>query len=417
MDYSNLNKKNSIVFLDMQVKTSQLVSNWKESNAIRQCFKILKMRSKTKTLAKSTLMSYETWIPRLISFTKMSPDELIKEGLKDSELAEERVSDFYSALVNKEITYAKPLNLNSINSSVYGTIRGFYTKNRVNTQGWTSPQIAIPDVDKTDSEHPLFVLDKKTKKLDLNRELFLRFFRVLNPRDETIALCLMSSGLDISDILDLTIYDIQSQRNQDRIFIQINRLKTGEIAKSFLSKEATRYIRRYIQNYRKDGLEEEKVFINTVENHPVSKRQPDGKPNHHNSIPVSSVDYNFKRAVREKMGIKVRLGKQSPLRPKRLRKCFKSGCTRAGLDLDMVRVFMGQKSAISKVYLGKSREELEVYYSQVEPFLTVVKDIETLDELEIVQNENVELKREILKMRSDISDLQNKIYNDIIQNQ
>tara|TARA_Y100000593_G_C4294504_1_gene329929 strand:+ start:81 stop:1124 length:1044 start_codon:yes stop_codon:yes gene_type:complete len=347
----------------------------------------------------------------------MSPDELIKEGLKDSELAEERVSDFYSVLVNKEITYAKPLNLNSINSSVYGTIRGFYTKNRVNTQGWTSPQIAIPDVDKTDSEHPLFVLDKKTKKLDLNRELFLRFFRVLNPRDETIALCLMSSGLDISDILDLTIYDIQSQRNQDRIFIQINRLKTGEIAKSFLSKEATRYIRRYIQNYRKDGLEEEKVFINTVENHPVSKRQPDGKPNHHNSIPVSSVDYNFKRAVREKMGIKVRLGKQSPLRPKRLRKCFKSGCTRAGLDLDMVRVFMGQKSAISKVYLGKSREELEVYYSQVEPFLTVVKDIETLDELETVQNENVELKREILKMRSDISDLQNKIYNDIIQNQ
>ncbi len=397
----------------MQVKTSQLMVDWKESKAIKQCFRVLKMRSKTKSLAKSTLSSYETWIPRLISFSKMTPDQLIEEGLKDSEVAEERVSDFYSALVNREVTYANKMNLNSLNCCIYGTIRGFYTKNRVNTHGWVSPQVAIPDVDKTDSEYPLFVLDEK-KKLDLNRDLFNKFLRVLNPRDEVIALCLMSSGLDISDILDLTIYDIESQANHDRIFIMVNRLKTGEQAKSFLSKEATMYIRRYIKNYRTNRSENQRVFINTIETCPVSKRQPDGKPNYDEPILVANVDNNFRRACVDKMGIKIRIGKQSPLRPKRLRKCFKSGCTRAGLDLDTIRVFMGQKSAVSKVYLGKSREELESYYVQAEPFLTVVRDDETLNELEIAQKENNILRSELREKETRLRRLEEKVFDSVL---
>ncbi len=154
---------------------------------------MLKMRSKTKTLSKSTVSSYETWIPRLIEFTKMNPDELIAEGLADPEKAEERISDFYSAHATKQITYAHPVSLNSLNTSVYGTIRGFYTKNKVNTALWITPQKTIPDVDSVDSQYPLFVKSPKTNKLDLNRELLDRFLSNLNPRDEVIALCLMSS--------------------------------------------------------------------------------------------------------------------------------------------------------------------------------------------------------------------------------
>ena len=276
----------------MQSNTSQLLADWKESKSIKQAMKVLKLRSKTKTLSKSTVEAYETWIPRFIDFTHLGPDELIAEGLKDSTVAEERIADFYSALLHGKITYAHKINTNSLNTGIYGTLRGFYTKNRVDTHGWSSPQVAQPDVDRTDSDVPLFVVDPKTQKLDLNRDLFVKFLKHLNPRDEGVALCLMSSGLDVSDILGLTIDDITHQADKERIFIMIVRQKTGESAKSFLSTEATRYIRKYIENYRKDAFGNEKVFVNHVETHPtgiVNKHEVDyTKP-----IEVANIDNNF----------------------------------------------------------------------------------------------------------------------------
>ena len=380
----------------MALETKSIISDWKESEAIKQAFKMIKMRGRTKTVSRTTRESYSTWMPRYMDFSKLNPDELIAEGKKDPELSEERISNFYSHVIENQ-PYSQKVSVNSCITGIYGTLRGFYSKNKVNTQGWVQPHKEVSQVDTIDSEYPLFVKDPKTNKLDLNRELLGTFFKHLNSRDEVIAYCLMSSGLDISDILGLRIEDIIGQESQSRIFVTINRGKTGEIAKTFFSKEATKKLRHYILNSRKEAKDNEHIFVNTLQNkRDLFFKKHGRKPTIDDrlesvSVCVTGIDENFRRVQSLKLGLKVRHAKQSPLRPKRLRKLFKSGCTRAGVSEDMVRVFMGQKGAISKVYLGKSREELESYYEIAEPYLTL--SVISLDEeKEILMRENQELK-------------------------
>ena len=394
----------------MALETKSLIVDWKESDSIKQAFRQLKRKSKTKTLSRGTRVGYEIWIPRLIEFTRMTPDELIAEGLKDSELAEDRLSDLYSAITTKKITYAHKISNNSARTSIYGYLRGFYTKNKVNTAGWITPSQESPQVDTCDSQVPLFIKNKLTKKLDLNRETLSKFFRFHNARNESIGLCLMSSGLDISNILALTIGDIASQSEQERIFITQNRSKTGEIAKSFLSREATSFIRKYILQSRKNALYDEPVFVMQ----PMDQKRKFLKENQRKAMiddtliaePCKPDDVSraFRQIQETKMGLKVHITHQSPLRPKRLRKVFKTACTRAGVDLDMIRVFMGQVSQVSKIYLGKSREELEMYYEQVEPFLTLYVNEQQEEDTAILREENLELKERLKKLEERVFD-------------
>jgi integrase len=394
----------------MALETKSLIADWQESESIKQVFRQLKRKSKTKTVSRGSRVGYELWIPRLIEFTRMTPDELIAEGLKDSELAEDRLGDLYEAITTKKITYAHKISNNSVRTSIYGYLRGFYTKNKVNTTGWITPSLESPQVDTCDSQVPLFIKNKLTKKLDLNREILSKFFRFHNARNETIGLCLMSSGLDISNILALKIGDITSQSEQERIFITQNRSKTGEIAKSFLSREATGFIRKYILQSRKNALDDEPVFVMQ----PMDQKRKFLKENQRRAMiedtliaePCKPVDISraFRQVQESRMGLMVRDVKQSPLRPKRLRKVFKTACTRAGVDLDMIRVFMGQVSQVSKIYLGKSREELETFYEQVEPFVTLYHNEQQEEDSAILREENLELKKRLKRLEERVFD-------------
>lgn len=87
--------------------------------------------------------------------------------------------------------------------------------------------------------------------------------------------------------------------------------------------------------------------------------------------------------VAEKMGIENRDGYQNPLRPKRMRKVFKTACAQAQIDEGYHNVFMGHKSNVSQGYLEKPIQHLEIEYSRVEPLLTIygVSEAESLSGL------------------------------------
>jgi len=377
-----------------------ITKSWEDYESVQVAFRRLKRQSKTKSLARGTYSMYKIWMPRFIDFTRMNPDELIAEGMDNSDRSEDRLSDFYSAISTKQLTYARKVSNNSLRTCIFGHLRGFFTKNGVNTARWTTPILEIAEVDQTDSRYPLFVKSKLTGKLDLNRDLLTKFFRNLNERDEVIALCLMSCGLDSSDILDLTIADIEMQDEQERIFVTTNRRKTSEMAKSFLSREATQKIRQYIRNHRKEADRGSPVFTISITAQKQNFKDIHGRQATINDelealpLGVGDVAKNF-RLVQEKIDIITEMGKQSPLRPKRLRKVFKTASTRAGLDVDTIRVFMGQSGQASKVYLGKSREELESYYEMVEPFLTLYKNDQHEQEMNRLEKQNQELIKRI----------------------
>lgn len=356
-----------------------LQKEWTDYKSVQKAFRKIKAKSNTRQVPHSSFMLLKCWLGRYSDFTKLNPDEIIDEGLKDPEKSEERISDFFSKVVNQEITYEtkrdQPISFNTALSSIYGHLRGFYTKNNVNTTGWITPKKKLPKVDMIDSNYPMFTR-QDNGDLDLNRELLSKYFKKLSVRDEMIAMCLMTSGVDISDILRLNIEDVKYQ-TQDRIFIVFTREKTGESGKTFFSKETTQKLRKFIEEYKADARDTDSIFT-TSNNKPLFN---------------DDVAHAFRRA-QISIGIEVKRNSLSPIRSKRLRKVFKSAGTRAGLEDDLIRVFMGQASYESKKYLGKSREELEFYYEKIEPFVTMsrsaTKPFE--EKLKRVEKENLRLR-------------------------
>ena len=73
------------------------------------------------------------------------------------------------------------------------------------------------------------------------------FMQNLSFRDQTIAICLLSTGADATDLLKLKVGFVKDGRGKitdaKRIFWHGNRAKTGKPFKTFFSKEATFFCR------------------------------------------------------------------------------------------------------------------------------------------------------------------------------
>ena len=162
-----------------------------------------------------------------------------------------------------------------------------------------------------------------------------------------------------------------------------------EAVKGFFSKEATKRLREYVRKERADGADDDIIFTTSM-----SERKKQFKLKYKReytnldfdllppATPLTTIilAINFRKAAK-RMGINLQKAKQSPLRPKRLRKVFRDACQAGMIGDDMANVFMGKADRSNKVYLGKSREELEIYYSMLEPFVTVFSEKINEDEL------------------------------------
>lgn len=401
--------------------------DWRDFATVKRWKSQITLKSRSGGFPEKTWKNVETNMPRFLSLMQKTPDELIEEALSDNEKGEIHISAFFSWLKKQGIDH------NSAIVRSYGVIRGFYKHNKITTQGWHTPKLIPKVVEQTDADLPLFSLDMKTKKLDLNRTLFRRFLKELSARDEVIALCLISTGLDDGDLLKLTLGFVREQDpTHDRLFLSNFRLKTMESVKVFFSKEATKRLREYVRKERADGADDDFIFVTSMSerkkrfNIKYKKRYANLD---YDSLPAATaltnliLATNFRHAA-ERMGIKLQKEKQSPLRPKRLRKVFRDACQAGRIGDDMANIFMGKADRSNKVYLGKSREELEIYYEMLEPFVTVFS--EKINEDEILklkldqEGQSANLKRQIenlqdqLKRKDDMAtnailDLQQKV--------
>ena len=206
----------------------------------------------------------------------------------------------------------------------------------------------------------------------------LQFLSNLKLRDQAITLALLSSAQDTGDLFELNIGDITEQNMNNRIYWKNNRRKTKVLFKTFFSKEATKLIRRYIAQERRDAKDEEPLFVV-----PGDKRM---KPVHLSSI---------YRDAAKKMGVKWSEGEHNPLRPKRMRHLFRTACDTAGVSELYTNMFMGHKNSIGMAYSEVSKGKAELEYLRVEPFLTVYGEVE----------ETTEIKEEMSKLRTTIDTL------------
>jgi len=326
---------------------------------------------------------------RYISFTNLTPDEMIEEALKDVKKAKDRIDSFFEWLqdveqqkkVAKKLGKSrwKALTWNSALTVAYSHIRSFYTHNGVNFGKFRIPKKEEPVSRKNDAlpTNQIFKYDDERKMVYTDTGILQQFLSNLNFRDQTIALCLLSTSQDAEDLFSLNVGFVRQRSRPHnakgeipkRLFWSGKRRKTGEPFKTFFSQEATRFLRQYVEQERADANDDEPLFvINAYEYKRKSKLvKVGGRMNRH------ILGINFRNA-QIKMGLIKETDKtHSPLRPKRFRHLFRHACGRAGIDEGFTHVFMGHVSNVSGQYLEMAPALLEAEYVKVEPFVTVYK--------------------------------------------
>jgi len=123
------------------------------------------------------------------------------------------------------------------------------------------PKPKMKEAIKKDELYVFYKVDEKKKEIYFDRELMRQFLSNLKLRDQAITLALLSSSQDTGDLFELNIGDITEQNMTNRIYWKNNRRKTKVLFKTFFSKEATKLIRRYIAQERRDAKDEEPLFV------------------------------------------------------------------------------------------------------------------------------------------------------------
>ena len=325
-------------------------------------------------------------------------DQIVKDAKTDVSGLQKLLDLLYLWLQNKKVEgysqRGKKMRESSANQRVYGYLRGFFANLDIGFErNWTKriPRVEKPkQAIKKDRIYTFYDVDEKTKTIRFNRELMQQFLANLKLRDVAITLSLLSSSQDSGDLFKLNVGDIREQERKKRIFWEGTRNKTGVLFRTFLSKEATRFIRKYIEQERKQAKDSDPLFV-YVRN---------GVENRMSPANLASIY----RGASRKMGIKWTNGEHNPLRPKRMRHLFRTACDTAGVPELHTNAFMGHRNHMGQEYSELSKAKLELEYLRVEPFLTVYgqnnESLEIREDVKMLEGRIVELNRELAEQKT-----------------
>ena len=314
-------------------------------------------------LSRGKPLTKGTWGQRLRTMKEYSalmgldPDELLAEGVDG---AMTRLTHYFLWLTGEEVeglpVRDKSLSWNSACTS-QAMIRGFYTHGDITfPKRFMVPRRKSSEVSKRDSRTPVFGYDEDSDKSYLNG-ILPQFVSNLNFRDQTVAVCLLATGADAADLLNLTLAFVKDGRGRitslPRIKWEGDRSKDGFPFRTYFSREATNLIKRYVEQERVDAGDDEPIFVTG-----------DGRP-----LTVQALRDNF-RCAAERMGY-ARTGESNPFRPKRLRHAFREACSAAQIDTGYAQAMMGHSSGVSASYLEKGEGSFLREYIRVESYLTL----------------------------------------------
>lgn len=308
---------------------------------------------------------------RMWEFTnkgELNPDELLKEAQEDIKKTGRRLDDYFIA--KKKVT-----SHNTALTSV-SYIRGFFTHNDLSfPRSIALPKKEEAKVATQDEKTSFYDFDEKTEEFVFKNGNLQHFVQNLNFRDQTIALCLLSTGADATDILNLKVGFVKDVKGEickkKRFFWHGKRSKTNEPFRTFFSEEATEFLKRYVEQERANAKNNEPLFVQSgrtyTRKNPKTKEMETVTENE--KFNAHALSMNFREAAR-KMDF-VKEGEANPFRPKRFRHLFRTACAIAETDGGYVKAMMGHASDISAGYLEKNSAIFKKVYLKVEPFLTV----------------------------------------------
>ena len=404
----------------------RIKSEWLEGfKSYRDWFESLKLNSKNDKVSDIMRDTYNSNLRNFIRFLRAGGDQ---EATPDSILEWVRtkkgkeviklLNNFSRWLQGQDVEgyekrvpqrKGKFLNQVSADNLAHGTVRGFFTHNEVLLpKSGRKKKPRRSKVKKNDENYAIFKAGENGKEV-ADYGLLRQFLSTLNIHDKTIIMSMLSSSQDSGEVLSLNIDFVINQPDVDRFYWEGERSKTGEEFRTFMSKETTQMLRRYVAQERKDAGPDEPLFVRTM-----GQR-----------IPPKNLAQNCKN-VAQKMGL-VNGNTQHPFRPKRMRSIFRSACGIAGVEKGYINVFMGHKSDISDSYLENPRATLELRYAMVEVYLTVFagdvghevmemkervleyseRQDKAFDLMFDLREENKELRGEVEQLKSVVDELSN----------
>lgn len=334
---------------------------------------------------------------RLLEFTTFSqldPDQLLAEAKIDIDVTGKRLTDYIQHKVKKGVEW---------NTAVTNIafIRGFYTHNDVVfPKRLGTPDRKVSAVSKRDTKTEIYGYDEENGEIVFHNGNLQHFVQNLNFRDQTIALCLLSTGADAADLLKLKVHFVKDAKGQilkvKRFLWHDNRAKDGVEFKTFFSEEATQFLKRYVEQERSSADDKEYLFA-----------KEDGS-----QLPTHALAINF-RVAATKMGLAVD-DESNPFRPKRFRHLFRTACSNAGIDNGFVMAMMGHASDISAGYLEKSDGLFLKEYVKVEPYLTVFgvnkgAVTELSEEVNSLTTRQSEMEKTVQDSKDKVIDLYSKL--------
>ena len=386
------------------VYVSDLSSEWLESfEAQKIWFERVTDGSKSGKFSDAMRMTYNSNMRQLIRFLRAggdegaTPDSILKwaKSVEPGEIMKmlknfslwlqgEEVEGYERRIPTKKGKY---LNEGSADVKAHGSIRGFFTHNQIWLPKMGKRNGSRAKTKKNDVHFSIFNIDPDNPTLIIKDYTQFRLFlgNLNSFRDQTIALCLLSTSQDPGDLLDLNMGFVRAQEGRSRIHWEGVRAKTGEEFRTFFSEEATEHLRQYIAQEREGAGEDEPIFMTRT------KYSEAGEPGE-DAMSPKAVSTNFLNAAK-KMGV-VNGKTQSPFRPKRMRSIFSSGCYQAKIDDGARHIFMGHRGTVSESYREMPVANLEQIYARVEPFISVFDEdsSKTRKELSKTQQEVAELK-------------------------
>lgn len=327
---------------------------------------------------------YKTWnkdkrvLELYCEYRGLAPDEVLAEAQQDLDLSYDKLLEYFTYLTKKR--KPKPISHNA-GITYFAIVRSFLTYNDIMfTKKHQTPNKTKPKVRKTYRKLGLW---GKDKRLNGNFRIWLDGMSKVH---RSIALCMLSSGQKANMILRLNV-DFVTEQPDDRLnlWLDTERIKTGEDVITFFSKEATRRLREYVKVHRKGAKPSAPLFVNER-----SQR-----------MNVAALQSAFRRATDKLYGEQV---EDNPLTPTRLRHLFESACRKAKLDPDIKKLFMGHKTSMSGEYNTDNIDDLLEAYLEVEPYLTIYEGTTSAE----VEADVKQLKENLTHMVTQYQDLEEK---------
>lgn len=372
----------------IEIKKFNSVKNWFESLEESALSRNKNFSDHARNARLSVIVKYS-------QFTKRTPDELLEEAKRDIKFAKKNILDFFSYLQD-----VKKLQRNSAITQL-AFIRGFYTHNDLNfPKRFVTPKRGVSQVSKRDQKTKIYDYDEATNKMIFHNGTLQQFIQNLNFRDQTVTLCLLSTGADATDLLNLNVdfvKDVKAKMSKVKRFIwHSNREKDGVEFKVYFSEEATQFLKRFVEQERVNANDNEPLFID--------------KSNQR--LKTHALSFNFKNGAK-KMGY-VKEGEANPFRPKRFRHLFRTACAIAEIDGGYVKAMMGHSSDISAGYLEKNSAIFKKIYLKVEPFLTVFGANRNLvnkmsQEVNVLKNDFTKYSQRTLSLEDEVKDFKEQL--------